>query len=91
MLATDQYELIEFGDGTKVERFGDCLVARETPSVELFDPAQEIANIEVDCSYDGRDGDPAWHGDVDQSWQIKHGEILFLAAAGAFRPSRRVS
>ena len=77
MFAADQYELIDFGDGTKIERFGDRFVARETPSVELFDLANAIDSFEVDASFDDRDGDLAWHGDLEQPWQIAHNNIRF--------------
>ena len=43
MFDPQQYELVDFGDGAKVERFGGNLIARESPSVEMFDPNSPIA------------------------------------------------
>lgn len=78
MFDPQQYELIEFGEGTKIERFGDQLVARESPSVEMFDPKSPIDAFEVDASYDSRsDDDCAWHGGVEGDWQINHGSSQF--------------
>lgn len=78
MFGPQQYELVDFGDGTKIERFGGKLIARESPSVEMFDPKSPIDAFEVDASYDSRSGeDCAWHGDVEDSWQIAHGSSKF--------------
>jgi len=78
MFDSAQYELIEFGDGTKVERFGERLIARESPSVEMFEPHSPISEFEVDSSYDSREDDVCrWHGEVDGDWQIKHGTSHF--------------
>ena len=77
MFDPQQYELIDFGEGTKIERFGGQLVARESPSVEMFDPNSPIEAFEVDASYDSRDEDCAWHGGVEGEWQIAHGSSKF--------------
>jgi len=80
MFDPQQYELIEFGEGTKVERFGGNVVARESPSVEMFDPKSPIDQFEVDASYDSRDGDDgdcAWHGNVEDGWCVVHGSNKF--------------
>jgi len=78
MFESSHYELIDFGHGTKIERFGETVIARETPSVERFTPQQNIEDVEVDASFDSRDGDCAWHGEVQQDWQVAHQELKFL-------------
>ena len=78
MFDPQQYELVDFGDGAKVERFGGNLIARESPSVEMFDPNSPIENFEVDASYDSRSGDDCvWYGDFETGWQIAHGSSKF--------------
>ena len=78
MFDADQYELIEFGDGTKIERFGSNVVARESPSVELFDPKVALEEFEVDASFDSREGpDCRWHGDIETDWHVSHGSKNF--------------
>jgi len=78
MFQADQYELIEFGDGTKVERFGGNVVARESPSVDLFDSKVALDEFEVDASFDSREGpDCRWHGEIETLWQVSHGSKRF--------------
>ena len=78
MFDPQQYELVDFGDGAKVERFGGNLIARESPSVEMFDPNSPIENFEVDASYDSRSADACvWYGDLETGWQIAHGSSKF--------------
>ncbi|QEG21818.1 class I SAM-dependent methyltransferase [Mariniblastus fucicola] len=74
---SEQYELIDFGDGTKVERFGDRIVARESPSVEMFEPKMPLGEVEVDASFDSRDGDCRWHGELDSEWATSHSQSQF--------------
>ena len=74
MFDPEQYQLVDFGDGMKIERFGGSLIARESPSVEMFDPKSSIDEFEVDASYDSRDGESCdWHGDAEDGWQVVHG------------------
>ncbi len=79
MFESDQYQLLDFGDGTKIERFGNCLIARESPSVEMFEPKVALSEYEVDASYDSRlDERCSWHGDIEDQWNIKHDQSTFL-------------
>ena len=78
MFDPEQYQLVDFGDGMKIERFGGSLIARESPSVEMFDPKSSIDEFEVDASYDSRDGESCdWHGDAEDGWQVVHGSSKF--------------
>ena len=78
MFEANQYELIEFGDGTKVERFGSKTIARESPSVDMFDPKVALEEFEVDASFDSREGpDCRWHGKIESDWQVSHGGKKF--------------
>jgi len=78
MFDPKSYELIDFGDGTKVERFGGKLIARESPSVDLFAMQSEIENYEVDASYDRREKGPSkWHGQLEDGWEFMHGSVRF--------------
>ena len=79
MFESDQYQLLDFGDGTKIERFGNCLIAPESPSVEMFEPKVALSEHEVDASYDSRlDERCSWHGDIEDQWNIKHDQSTFL-------------
>ena len=79
MFDADQYELLDFGDGTKIERFGNMVIARESPSVEMFDPKVALNEYEVDASYDSRDAERcSWHGEVEDGWSISHDLSQFI-------------
>ena len=70
------YELDDFGDGVKVERFGGKLIARESPSVYRFEMQKPIDSFEVDASFDERDFEsPKWHGQIEGDWLFEHGQM----------------
>ncbi len=78
MFDRDQYELIDFGQGTKVERFGGKLIARESPSVDRFRSQNPIEGFEVDASFDRREtGKTGWHGTIESAWHVTHGPFQF--------------
>jgi 23S rRNA (cytosine1962-C5)-methyltransferase len=78
MFDPDQNELGDFGDGMKIERFGQFTVSRESPSVEMFDPKNAIDEYEVDASYDSRDSDQfRWHGELASDWSSAYGPCKF--------------
>jgi 23S rRNA (cytosine1962-C5)-methyltransferase len=78
MFHPKSYELIDFGDGIKVERFGDKLIARESPSVDFFDLRELIDTYEVDASFDSREDSPIWHGQITEDWNFQHGPLRML-------------
>lgn len=78
MFESNHYELLDFGDGVKLERFGDQTVARESPSVDFFSVSQPVENWEVDASYDQRDsGKATWHGASENPWSVRHRDSVF--------------
>lgn len=73
MFASDQYALIEFGDGLKIERFSGRIVRRETPSAQGPMPqAKKLPAADFDFGTIYGKGDrPQWREDASQPWQLK--------------------
>ena len=75
---TDDYELIDSGDGRKLERFGKYVLARPC-SQAMWRPAKSAAEWErADASFDCEDGN-RWHGrsNLPKDWQIETAGIRF--------------
>ena len=75
---TDDYELIDSGDGRKLERFGKYVLARPC-SQAMWRPSKSAAEWErADASFDREDGN-RWHGrsNLPKEWQIETAGIRF--------------
>ncbi len=78
MFKPDQYELLDFGDSMKIERFGNAVIARESASVEMFEPKVALSEYEVEASFDSRDSELCnWHGEAGAGWSVAHDAALF--------------
>ena len=92
MFAADQYELLDFGGGRKLERFGAVVLDRPSPAAEGLEVADralwERASVRFDLAAGGKgkwdqadlpdspDGDP---------WSVRHGDsrlVMGLNASG---------
>ena len=74
----DDYELLDSGDGRKLERFGKYVLARPC-SQAMWRPAKGTAEWErADASFDREDGNH-WHGrsNLPKEWQIETAGIKF--------------
>lgn len=80
------YELIDSGDGEKLERFGGIVVRRPDPEVLWHKSADiqiwQAANLSFD-RVDSKTG--VWHGKVPESWDIEHGGIHFHIRPTSFK------
>jgi len=75
---TDDYELLDSGDGRKLERFGKYVLARPC-SQAMWRPKLGAAEWNrADASFDREDGN-RWHGrsNLPSSWQIETAGIRF--------------
>lgn len=80
MFTPDQYELLDFGDGRKLERFGQFLLDRLSPSAETTRPAQRPIWREAACRYERTTGERGVWRPADAlpaSWTISHGDFRF--------------
>ena len=74
----DDYELLDSGDGRKLERFGKYVLARPC-SQAMWRPNKSAAEwAKADASFDREDGNN-WHGraNLPKEWQIKTAGITF--------------
>lgn len=75
---TDDYELLDSGDGRKLERFGKYVLARPC-SQAMWRPSKSAAEWgRADASFDREDGNN-WHGraNLPKEWQIETAGIKF--------------
>ena len=75
---SDDYELLDSGDGRKLERFGKYVLARPC-SQAMWRPAKSVADwTKADASFDREDGNN-WHGraNLPKEWQIQTAGIKF--------------
>ena len=74
----DDYELLDSGDGRKLERFGKYVLARPC-SQAMWRPSKSAAEwAKADASFDREDGNN-WHGraNLPKEWQIETAGIRF--------------
>ena len=74
----DDYELLDSGDGRKLERFGKYVLARPC-SQAMWRPMKSAADwAKADASFDREDGNN-WHGraNLPKEWQIETAGIRF--------------
>ena len=75
---TDGYELVDSGQGRKLERFGDVTLARPC-SQALWRPAKPASEwARADASFDREEGN-RWHGrsNLPKRWSIETAGIRF--------------
>ncbi len=79
MFTPDQYELLDFGDGRKLERFGQLVLDRPAPAA--CDAVREHTQFwnRADARYTRQDaarGRWALRADLPASWQVRHGPLV---------------
>jgi 23S rRNA (cytosine1962-C5)-methyltransferase len=78
MFTTDNYELIDFGDGRRLERFAGWKIDRPCPAAEGVRPAMPDVWREVDARFqreEKSDSGDGWtvYSDMPEAWTISHG------------------
>ena len=81
MLSHQDYELLDFGDGRKLERFGQAVVERPCPTAET----RQRGNAPLWPSADGRfvrrtrtEGEWSWRKQPPRPWQLDCGNFQLL-------------
>ena len=80
VFTSDQSELIDFGDGRKLERFGSYVLDRPCPAADRASRSRPSLWSSADSCYrrtDGENGSWSAEGGLPESWMIRHGELQF--------------
>jgi 23S rRNA (cytosine1962-C5)-methyltransferase len=80
MFTPDQYELLDFGNGRKLERFGRVLVDRPAPAAEGPAPQHQSLWRRAAARYErttANRGKWHWHGVLPEPWTVAHGDMTF--------------
>ena len=74
----DDYELLDSGDGRKLERFGNYVLARPCSQAMWRPELSESEWSKADASFDREDGN-RWHGRVNlpKEWRIETAGVKF--------------
>jgi len=74
----DQYRLLDFGDGRRLERFGKILLDRPCPAAEQRERANPDAWPNADARFEGRNEEKgvwAERRELPQRWIVAHGAL----------------
>ena len=87
MFEPDQYELLDFGGGRKLERFGDCLLDRPAPAAGGVPKAQPRTWQRADARFVRSDpsraeGSWSWITKAREVWTIRHGQLKLEVRPG---------
>jgi 23S rRNA (cytosine1962-C5)-methyltransferase len=89
----DAYELVDFGDGRKLERFGGCLVDRPAPAAERAQRALPELWQQAQARYERERG---WTTlpPLDAPWPVRFGPLVLElrltdSGSSACSPNRR--
>jgi 23S rRNA (cytosine1962-C5)-methyltransferase len=80
MFESHQYQLLDFGNARRLERFGTVVLDRPWPTAELEQPADERLWPLADARFErlkAEDGQWIVRGDPPQRWIIEHGNVKF--------------
>jgi 23S rRNA (cytosine1962-C5)-methyltransferase len=78
MFTPDQYQLIDFGGGRRLERFGPWTLDRPCPAAENVQPADPEAWQHAHARFDrttAEEGQWTLRGELPERWTIAHGPV----------------
>src|SRR5260221_11359992 len=78
MFEPDQYQLLDFGAGRKLERFGSFVLDRPAPAAEGIKQRDPQAWPQADARYerDGEQGNWLFNREIDQPWRVSHRDLI---------------
>ena len=80
MFDSTQYQLLDFGDSRRLERFGPVVLDRPCPAAESIRPAAPRLWSLADARFERLEAEQGrWilRGDPPQHWTIAHGRMIF--------------
>ena len=87
MFPSDQYQLIDFGDGRRLERFGAWRLDRPCPAVEGVARIDAEAWVTVDGRFErGEREEGEWTAieELPKQWTVAHGPMAFELSPSVF-------
>jgi 23S rRNA (cytosine1962-C5)-methyltransferase len=87
MFHKDQYQLLDFGKGRKLERFGPWVLDRPSPAAEGVAKAAAASWSSASARYERGEGEfGTWRpkDTLPASWTIRHGSLVFELKATEF-------
>ncbi len=81
MFASGEYQLLDFGAGRKLERFGPYVLDRPAPGAAEAAPRKFELWPDADATYErGGAQQGRWHFNrlLDESWPVRHGELTLI-------------
>jgi 23S rRNA (cytosine1962-C5)-methyltransferase len=79
MFSPDQYELLDFGGGRRLERFGEVTLDRPCPAAADMPSADPAAWRRADARFDETDAEQGtwtFHRTLPERWTIAHGPLV---------------
>jgi 23S rRNA (cytosine1962-C5)-methyltransferase len=80
MFMAEDYQLLDFGDGRRLERFGPFVLDRPCPAAETSDRANPDLWTRADARFDGRDelrGEWTDRRELPERWVVGSGRLRF--------------
>jgi len=80
MFVADQYQLLDFGDGRRLERFGPITLDRPCPAAEHFARSDRQLWQHADARFDGRNeeqGQWSYYRELPERWTVAYGPLQF--------------
>jgi len=80
MFTLDQYQLIDFGNGRRLERFGDITLDRQCPAADEMLQADPATWQKADARFEGvneQEGNWICRRELPDCWCVAHGTLLF--------------
>jgi 23S rRNA (cytosine1962-C5)-methyltransferase len=81
-----QYELLDFGAGRKLERFGKFVLDRPSPAAAHAERRNPEVWQQAQATFEPGDGGPGcWdtRSEVPEPWEVRHGPIVLRLKLGA--------
>ncbi|MEN6450831.1 MAG: class I SAM-dependent methyltransferase [Thermoguttaceae bacterium] len=76
----EEYQLLDFGRGRRLERFGEVVLDRPCPAAEAFERADERAWSQADARFEGRDQEKGlWTAgrELPERWIVGRDRLRF--------------
>jgi 23S rRNA (cytosine1962-C5)-methyltransferase len=76
----EDYQLLDFGNGRRLERFGEVVLDRPCPAAEPFERASPDLWTRADARFEGREeqrGEWFDRRELPERWTVAHGSLRF--------------